>query len=338
MSLSDLWFILIGVLFTGFFFLEGFDYGVGILLPFLGKTDTERRQIIGTIGPFWDANEVWMITAGGAMFAAFPHWYATLFSGFYLALALILLALILRGVAFEFRSKRDDPQWRARWDWAIFAGSVIPALLWGVAFGNIIRGTPIDGNMNFTGNFFDLLSPYTIITGLAGLAVFILHGAIFITMRTEGAVETRAQDWARKMVMPVIAICALLAVANYAQLDLFTEVGVNPGVIPVATAASLLAVGYFVWNRDFVWAFGMMALTMVLALVTYFWFLYPNVMVSSTNSAFSLTVDSASSSDYTLKVMSIVALIFVPVVLVYQGWTYWVFRKRVLADTKALHY
>jgi cytochrome d ubiquinol oxidase subunit II len=338
MSLSDLWFILIGVLFTGFFFLEGFDYGVGILLPFLGKTDTERRQIIGTIGPFWDANEVWMITAGGAMFAAFPHWYATLFSGFYLALALILLALILRGVAFEFRSKRDDPQWRARWDWAIFAGSVIPALLWGVAFGNIIRGTPIDGNMNFTGNFFDLLSPYTIITGLAGLAVFILHGAIFITMRTEGAVETRAQDWARKMVMPVIAICALLAVANYAQLDLFTEVGVNPGVIPVATAASLLAVGYFVWNRNFAWAFGMMALTMVLALVTYFWFLYPNVMVSSTNSAFSLTVDSASSSDYTLKVMSIVALIFVPVVLVYQGWTYWVFRKRVLADTKALHY
>ncbi|WP_119072159.1 cytochrome d ubiquinol oxidase subunit II [Aggregatilinea lenta] len=338
MSLSDLWFILISVLFIGFFFLEGFDYGVGILLPFLGKTDTERRQIIGTIGPFWDANEVWMITAGGAMFAAFPHWYATLFSGFYLALALILLALILRGVAFEFRSKRDDPQWRSRWDWAIFFGSVIPALLWGVAFGNIIRGTPIDASMNFTGNFFDLVSPYTIITGLAGVAVFVLHGAIFITMRTEGAVEKRAQDWARKFVMPVIAVCALLAIANYAQLDLYTEIGANPGVVPVATAASLLAVGYFVWNRQFTWAFAMMALTMVLALVTYFWFLYPNVMVSSTNSAFSLTVDSASSSDYTLKVMSIVALIFVPIVLVYQGWTYWVFRKRVLDDTKALHY
>ena len=207
-----------------------------------------------------------------------------------------------------------------------------------MAFGNIIRGTPIDANMNFTGNFFDLLSPYTIITGLAGVAVFVLHGAIFITMRTDGVIEKRAQEWARKLALPAIAICAVLAIANYAQLDLYTEIGANPGVVPVATAASLLAVGYFVWNRQFTWAFAMMALTMVLALATYFWFLYPNVMVSSTNSAYSLTVDSASSSDYTLKVMSVVALIFVPVVLVYQGWTYWVFRKRLLDDTKALHY
>jgi len=333
MELSDLWFILISVLFTGFFFLEGFDYGVGMLLPFLGKTDQERRVIINTIGPFWDANEVWMITAGGAMFAAFPHWYATLFSGFYLA-----LALILRGVAFEFRGKRDDPNWRRWWDWAIFIGSAVPALLWGVAFGNIIRGVPINADMVFTGNFFDLLSPYTLIAGLAGVAVFLLHGAIFITMRTEGKIERKAQEWARKLVPPVIVISALLAVANYVELDLYTELGVNPGVVPVATAASLLAVGYFVWNRQFGWAFGMMALTMVLALATYFWFLYPNVMVSSTDPAFNLTVDNASSTEYTLKVMSIIALIFVPVVLIYQGWTYWVFRHRLLDDTKALEY
>jgi cytochrome d ubiquinol oxidase subunit II len=304
----------------------------------LGKSDVERRQIINTIGPFWDANEVWMITAGGAIFAAFPHWYATLFSGFYLALVLILLALIARGVAFEFRSKEDDPRWRKTWDWAIFGGSLIPAILWGVAFGNLIKGTPIGEGMHFEGNFFDLLSPYTLICGLASLAIFTLHGAIFISLRTDGNMAQKAKDLARKLFIPAAVISVILAVANYAYLDLFSKIGVNPGVVPVATAVTLLAVGYFVYNRQYGWAFVMMALTIVLALITYFWFLYPNVMVSSIDEAYNLTIDTASSSDYTLKVMTVVALIFVPVVLFYQGWTYWAFRKRVLDDTKALEY
>jgi len=337
-TLQDLWFVLIGVLFVGFFFLEGFDYGVGILLPFLGKTDNERRMIINTIGPFWDANEVWMITAGGAIFAAFPHWYATLFSGFYLALVLILLTLIARGVAFEFRSKDENPRWRKVWDWAIFAGSAIPALLWGVAFGNFIQGVPIDANKHFTGNFFDLLSPYTLICGLASFAIFTLHGAIFLSLRTEGKMHERAQAAAQKLWIPAVIISVILAAANYLYIDIFDKIGVNPGIVPIATGAALLSVGYFIRKQQNGWAFAMIALTIVLALVTYFWFLYPNVLVSSTNSDFNLTVHNASSSDYTLKVMTVVALVFVPIVLLYQGWTYWTFRERVLDDTKALEY
>ncbi|MEJ2151265.1 MAG: cytochrome d ubiquinol oxidase subunit II, partial [Chloroflexota bacterium] len=180
MTLNTIWFILIAVLFIGFFFLEGFDYGVGILLPFLGKSDDERRVIINTIGPFWDGNEVWVITAGGAMFAAFPEWYATLFSGFYLALVLMLFALILRGVSFEFRSKVEDPRWRRFWDWAFFGGSAVPALLWGVAVANLLKGVPINADFQFTGNFFSLLSLYTVVGGLVTLSVFTLHGAIFL--------------------------------------------------------------------------------------------------------------------------------------------------------------
>ncbi|NLX11545.1 MAG: cytochrome d ubiquinol oxidase subunit II [Chloroflexi bacterium] len=338
MDLQDLWFVLISVLFIGFFFLEGFDYGVGILLPFLGKTDTQRRVIINTIGPFWDANEVWMITAGGALFAAFPHWYATLFSGFYLALGLILFSLIERGVAFEFRSKQDDPRWRSVWDWAIFFGSAIPALLWGVAFGNLVQGTPINAEMIFTGNFFDLLSPYTLVCGLASFTIFTLHGAIFISLRTTGQMEQKAQSTASRLWPVAVGVSALLAVANYAYIDIFTKIGVNPGIMPVASAAALLSVGYFLRNRQHGWAFAMMGATILLSVATFFWFLYPNVMVSSTDAAYNLTVDNASSSDYTLKVMSVIALTVVPIVILYQGWTYWIFRKRLLDDAKALEY
>ncbi|HEX3051279.1 MAG TPA: cytochrome d ubiquinol oxidase subunit II [Aggregatilineaceae bacterium] len=338
MSLPDVWFVLISVLFVGFFFLEGFDYGVGILLPFLGKSDAERRQLINTIGPFWDANEVWMITAGGAIFAAFPQWYATMFSGFYLALVVILVALIARGVAFEFRSKHDDPKWRATWDWAIFFGSLIPAILWGVAFGNLVQGVPIDGKMQFTGNFFDLLSPYTLLCGVASAAVFTLHGAIFISLRTDGKMRQKAEGITEKLWIAATVISALLAVANYVYIDILDKIGVNPGIVPIATAATLLSVGYFIRQKQFGWSFAMMALTIVLALATFFWFMYPNVMVSSTKDAYSMTVDEAAASDYTLEIMTVVALIFVPVVLFYQGWTYWAFRKRVLDDTKALEY
>lgn len=333
MGLQDLWFMLISVLFIGFFFLEGFDYGVGILLPFLGKTDTERRVVINTIGPVWDANEVWMITAGGAIFAAFPQWYATLFSGFYLALVLILVALIFRGVAFEFRSKDERPGWRRFWDGAIFFGSAIPALLWGVAFGNLVEGTPINAQMTFTGNFFDLLSPYTLICGVAGFMVFVLHGAIFLSLKTKGIIHDRAAAAAQRLWPAVIVIAAVLAIANYAYINIFDTVGVNPGVMPVATAASLLAVGYFLREKSFGWAFVLNGLTILLAVATFFWFLYPNVMVSSTDAAYNLTVDNAAASQKTLEVMTVVALIFVPIVLVYQGWSYWVFRKRISAET-----
>jgi len=326
MSLPDVWFVLISVLFVGFFFLEGFDYGVGILLPFLGKSDVERRQLINTIGPFWDANEVWMITAGGAIFAAFPQWYATMFSGFYLALVGILVALSARGVAFEFRSKHDDPKWRATWDWAIFFGSLIPAILWGVAFGNLVQGVPIDEKMHFTGNFFDLLSPYTLLCGVAAAAVFTLHGAIFISLRTDGKMRQKAEGITEKLWIVATGVSALLAVANYVYIDILDKIGVNPGIVPIATAATLLSVGYFIRQKQFGWSFAMMALTIVLALATFFWFMYPNVMVSSTKDAYSMTVDEAAASDYTLEIMTVVALNFVA------------FRKRVLDDTKALEY
>jgi len=334
MELQDLWFILISVLFIGFFFLEGFDYGVGILLPFLGKDDRERRAIINTIGPVWDGNEVWMITAGGAIFAAFPNWYATLFSGFYLALVLILLALILRGVAFEFRSKDEHPRWRMIWDRVIFTGSLVPALLWGVAFGNLVKGTPINAAMRFTGNFFDLLSPYSLLCGLAGLVVFMLHGAIFLSLKTDGTLRERAEVAAERIWYPVVVVAALLAVANYVYIDIFNKIGVNPGVMPITSAAALLAVGYFLHEKQYGWAFFMMGLTILLSVATFFWFLYPNVMVSSTSDAYSLTVHNAAASHKTLELMTIVALSFVPIVLLYQGWTYWVFRKRITADAK----
>jgi len=336
MSLNTLWFILISVLFTGFFFLEGFDYGVGILLPFLGKDDTERRVIINTIGPFWDGNEVWLLTAGGAMFAAFPNWYATLFSGFYLALFLMLVALIGRGVAFEFRSKHKNPRWRALWDWLIFFGSAVPALLWGVALANIVRGVPIDGNMQYVGGFWNLLNPYALLGGLTALGAFTLHGAIFLSLRTTGKIEQRAQQTARRLWLPNAVIVLGLVIATYFVTDVFTRLGFNPGVTAVGAGVAILAVGWLLRSGRNGWAFGINALAIVLSVATVFRGLYPRVMISSLNPDWSLTVTNASSSPYTLKVMTIVAAIFVPVVLLYQGWTYWVFRKRVTAE--ALEY
>ncbi len=329
MDLNTLWFILIAVLFTGFFFLEGFDYGVGILLPFLGKDDTDRRVIINTIGPFWDGNEVWLLTAGGAMFAAFPNWYATLFSGFYLALLVMLLALIVRGVAFEFRSKDPRPGWRNFWDWMIFVGSLVPALLWGVALANLIQGVPIDANMNYTGDFFTLLSPYTLLGGVYALALVALHGAVFLSLKTEGEIAERARTTAFRLWAPAVALMVAMLIASYLATDMFTKLGVNPGVIPITGGAALLASGWFIRNRHDGWAFLSTGVTIAVAIITIFMTLFPRVMVSSLNPEWSLTIYSASSSDYTLSVMSVVALVFVPIVLLYQAWTYWVFRERI---------
>ena len=329
MTLNALWFILIGVLFTGFFLLEGFDYGVGILQPFLGKKDEERRVIINTIGPVWDANEVWLLTAGGAMFAAFPNWYATLFSGFYLALLLMLVALIVRGVAFEFRSKDKNPRWRALWDWCIFGGSFVPALLWGVALANIVRGVPIDGDMQYVGGFLYLLNPYALLGGLVSVAVMTLHGAIFLSLRTTDELQERAHRTAQ-FAWPIATLLLFaLVVATYFATDIFKRLGVNPGISAIGAGVAVLLAGWFLHRRQHGWAFGMTSLTIALTVVTVFRGLFPRVMVSSLSPEWSLTIFNASSTPYTLKVMTIVALIFVPIVLVYQGWNYYVFRARV---------
>ena len=333
MDLNTIWFILIAVLFAGFFLLEGFDYGVGILLPFLGKDDEERRVIINAIGPFWDGNEVWLLTAGGAIFAAFPHWYATMFSGFYLALLLMLIALILRGVAFVFRGKDARPRWRNFWDWAIFFGSFVPALLWGVAFGNLLRGVPIDAKMNYTGDFFGLLNPYALLAGLYGLGLMIFHGANFLVLRTEGEIADRARAIANRLWLPNVILLIVTLGVSYALTDMYTKLGVNPGVIPILGGVALLSAGWFLRRQRAGWAFVMTALTLITTVFTVFLTLHPRVMISSTDPKFSLTIYNASSTPYTLTVMTIVAVIFVPIVLVYQGWTYYVFRQRVSKKT-----
>ncbi|GAP06952.1 MAG TPA: cytochrome d ubiquinol oxidase subunit II [Anaerolinea thermolimosa] len=337
MDLNTLWFILIAVLYIGFFVLEGFDMGVGILLPVLGKDDQTRRMMINTIGPHWDGNEVWLITAGGATFAAFPHWYATLFSGFYLPLFLILLALIVRGVAFEFRSKDDHPRWRSLWDWAIFFGSLIPAFLFGVAFTNFIRGVPIDETMTYVGGFWNLLNPFALLGGLVAVAGFTLHGAIFLSLKTDGALRKAAEDAAWKAWPAAVVTMVLYTVGMYFLTDILRQLGINPGPIPVGAGVALLAAGYLIYTRRSGWAFFLTSLAIVFAVTTIFMVLYPRVLVSSLDNAYSLTIYNASSGPYTLRVMSIVALIFVPIVLAYQAWSYWIFRKRVGGQSD-LHY
>ncbi|MCB0209090.1 MAG: cytochrome d ubiquinol oxidase subunit II [Anaerolineae bacterium] len=332
-DLNTLWFLLIAILFTGFFFLEGFDYGVGILLPFVAKNDQERRMTINTIGPHWDGNEVWLLTAGGAIFAAFPNWYATLFSGFYLALFLILFALIIRGVAFEFRSKDDNSVWRKTWDMAIFVGSFLPALLWGVAFGNIVRGVPIDESMTYTGTFFTLLNPFALLGGLVTLTLFTLHGAVFLSLKTDGVILERVKALLMRVWVPVVVLILAFVGFSFIETDLFTGFNAVQGIGLGVAVMALLAVGGLLMQKRYGLAFVGTGLTIIGVVTFLFGGLFPRVMPSSLGSQFDLTIYNASSSPYTLQVMSIVALIFVPLVLMYQGWTYWVFRKRVTADT-----
>lgn len=334
MDLNTLWFVLVAVLFTGFFVLEGFDFGVGILLPFVARTDGERRRVINTIGPVWDGNEVWLLTAGGAIFAAFPHWYATLFSGFYLALFLILAALIVRGVAFEFRSKDESPVWRATFDGMIFGGSLLPALLFGVALANLLKGTPIDGSKNFVGGFFDLLSPYTLVAGLASLSLFVTHGAIFLHLKSTDPIRARSLAAIKKIGPAATVLLLLFVVGTYLSTDVLDRLGVNPGPVPLAALGSLVTAGYLIHRERMGWAFVMTTLAIVCSVGTLFLALFPRVMVSSLDPAWSLTIYNASSTPYTLRIMSIVAGLFVPIVLAYQGWTYWVFRHRITAETK----
>lgn len=329
MDLQTLWFILIAVLFAGFLFLEGFDYGVGILLPFVAHGDQERRTIINAIGPIWDGNEVWLLTAGGAMFAAFPNWYATLFSGFYLALFLILIALIMRGVAFEFRSKDESSRWRALWDAAIFIGSLIPALLWGVAFGNIVRGVAIDQTMTYVGTFGDLLNLYALVGGLVTLTIFVLHGALFLELKTDDVIRQRVQRCARLIWLPAVALTLLFVALSSSNTDMFSRLNpVNVGGLVIAVLA-LLFVGYSIWRQQYGRAFLGTGITILAVVAVLFGTLFPRVMPSSLDPAFNLTIYNASSSQYTLQVMSVIALTMVPIVLAYQAWSYWVFRKRL---------
>jgi len=318
--------------------LEGFDLGVGILLPFLGKNDVRRRVLINTIGPHWDGNEVWLITAAGATFAAFPAWYATLFSGFYLPLFFILLALIVRGVAFEFRSKDEDRRWRSLWDWCIFVGSLAPALLWGVAFTNFVRGVPIDPNMVYVGGFWNLLNPFALLGGLVSLLGFTLHGAIFLSLKTTGDLCESAHQAASRLWLPALVVVVAYVIAVYFFTDFLQRLGINPGIVAIGAPIALLVAGYFIRVRRSGWAFFMTALSIILAVSTIFRMLYPRVLVSSLNPEWSLTIYNAASGQYTLRVLTIIALVFLPVVLGYQVWAYWVFRKRISTKVEDLHY
>jgi cytochrome d ubiquinol oxidase subunit II len=330
MDLAYLWFWIVAFLFVGYFVLDGFDFGVGMSIPFLGKDDIARRQIINTIGPVWDLNETWVIVAGAALFASFPEWYATLFSGFYLPLLAILIALIARGVSFEYRHQRDSLKWKRAFDRMIFFGSAAPAFLWGVAFANIVQGVPLDADHEYVGTVLTLLNPYGILGGLTTLTLFFVHGVYFVALKTDGQVRADARSLAKKAGVLTIALAALFlgwTIVNAAN----AEAPLLLGVVALAGVAALTLIGSWIANlRDREGtAFTLGAVTIVAAVAALFFALFPNVMPSTLAAGSSLTIDNASSTDYTLTIMSWAALIFLPLILAYQGWTYWVFRKRV---------
>ncbi len=334
MDLQTLWFIVIAFLFTGFFVLEGFDFGVGILLPFIGCDDRERRTVINTIGPFWDGNEVWLIAAVSGMFAAFPDWYATLFSAIYLPVVIMIMALIFRGVAFEFRSKHDNPAYRRFWDWSIFGGSVIPALLWGMALANFIRGVPVDSSMNYTGGILNLINPYALLCGITSLLIFTLHGAIFLALKTTESLQKKAMNFAKKLWAPATLLCILFMAFSGTETDLVTHLGINPGTIPVFSVLALVSVIFLLQKNAAGWAFVMTSVAIAFSTITIFMGLYPRLLVSSLNAAWSLTIYNSSASDYSLGLVSMVALIFIPIMILYQGWSYRVFRQRISVDSE----
>ncbi len=329
MQLSELWFILVGVLFVGFMFLEGFDFGVGMSTKFLAKSDIEKRVLINSIGPFWDANEVWLITAGGAMFAAFPHWYATLFSGYYIPFVVLLLALIARGVAFEFRGKLESSKWKKTWDLSIFWGSLLPPFLVGVLFTSLIKGVPIDADMNMTAGFFDIVNLYTVVGGIAVVLLSYMHGLMFIQLKTDGDVRERANHQAKKIYWALGAVIVLFI----ALTGIYTNALVDRGniLIPIYGLAVILYIALYslLNNKKEGLSFTATGLIIILVTASFFIALFPNVMISSTDIVNNITVYNAASGDYSLKLMTIVALTMVPIVLAYTIWSYYVFRKRV---------
>ena len=334
-TLQFVWFVLISILWIGYLILEGFDFGVGMLMKLIGRGNDEKRAILHTIGPVWDGNEVWLLVAGGATFAAFPEWYATLFSGFYIALFAILLALIVRNVGFEMWGKRDSSAWRNGWEWCIALGSLLPALLWGVAWANIIGGVPIEPvvthgkeSLEYTGNFFDLLSVYTLLGGVASLAIFLAHGALFLEIRTEGEIRDKARDMAVRVAPIAAALGAIFMAWTLIRQD---------SLEILSLIAAVVAVGGFVYAALNAKANPMKAFIGTAAGIAFYFIaqfvdLFPNAMVSSIDSAYNMSLNMASSTNYTLTVMTVVAGLLVPVVLLYQAWTYWVFRHRLSAE------
>ncbi len=329
MTLNTLWFCFVAVLFAGFFFLEGFDYGVGILLPRLGRDEEERRAILRTIGPHWDGNEVWLVTAGAALFAAFPRVYAALFSAFYVLVVLLLAALILRGVGLEYRNKVDNSRWKLFWDRAVFLGSLLPAFLWGIIVGNWARGLAIAEDGYYYGGLWSLLNSYALLSGLLFVMLFAFHGAIFLTRKVPLDVAARAEKQAMWIGKGLALGIGLFLYWSWRATDMFSRSGLH-GVMPaVLMVAMFLLTSFFLWKRKSGWAFICSSLTIVSLVAILFSGLYPRLLISTLSPAYHLTVENAASSAYTLRVMTSVTLVFLPVVLAYQGWTYWIFRRRV---------
>ena len=322
------WFIVIAILWTGFFILEGFDFGVGMLHSVVGQDEAGRRAAINTIGPLWDGNEVWLIVAGAAMFAAFPGWYATMFSALYLALVLLLASLIIRGVAFEYRGKRDAARWRRTWDVLLTVGSLLAPLLIGVGLGDLLHGLPINSAQNYTGSFWTLLQPYALFTGVTLVLICLLHGATFLSLKTTGDMHERSRRIART-VAPFTA-AAVVGFAIWTHVTSSTTFFLRP--LELLAIIAVLAAVWLVYARRDGFAFTATTITMASCIVSIFVGLYPNVMVSSTNPAYNLTVHNTASNPYSLKAMTVVVIIFLPLVLAYQSWTYYVFRRRVSRD------
>ena len=334
MTLEIVWFCLICFFWTGYFVLEGFDFGVGMLLPVLGRNAESRRTMFESIGPVWDGNEVWLVVAGGATFAAFPQWYATMFSGFYLALLLVLVLLIVRVVSFEWREKAESQRWRTAWTWLNTIGSFGAPLLWGIALANLLQGLPIAANGEYAGGFTDLFSGFTVLAGIAFVLVFFLHGAVFLSIRTRGDLQQRARRTAARIGPAAAAVAAGFLAWTLVVANDMNDKGVFPGILPVAVAcASAVAAVWFLRVGNDHLAFAATTLMIVGAVVTLFVSLYPRVMVSSPAFENSLTIGNAASAQHALTVMTIVAAVLAPIVLLYQGWTYRVFRARLGGET-----
>src|SRR6516225_12461435 len=324
-GLVPFWFIVIAFFWTGFFILEGFDFGVGMLHDLVGTDDASRRAAINTIGPLWDGNEVWLITAGAAMFAAFPGWYATMFSAYYLALVLLLAALIARGLSFEYRGKRDTPHWRRTWDWLLTVSSVLAPLIIGIALGDLLQGLPINSAQNYTGSFWELFQPYGVFTGVTLVLICALHGATFLSLKTTDGMHERSRRLARRIApVTTAAVIGFIIWTHVEHSDTFFL-----NLVELLAILAVIAAAWLVYDERDGFSFAATTVTIASAIVAIFVGLYPNVMVSSTNAAYNLTVHNTASPHYTLKVMTVVAVILLPVVLAYQTWTYYVFRKRV---------
>jgi len=326
MQLHTVWFIVLALLWVGFFVLEGFDFGVGVLHTVVGRTENGMRVALNAIGPFWDGNEVWLVVAGAGTFAAFPGWYATMFSALYLALLLVLVALIGRGVAFEFRGKSENPRWRTTWTWCTTLGSLLVPLLIGVGLGDLLNGLPIDSAHEYTGDFFDLLTPYGLWTGVTILGLCLLHGATFLALKTTDEVRARARGLAGPLGW--VAIALVLGFVIWTRAISSTQV---PGPVEILALLAVVFAARLARSEHEGWAFAASATAIASVVGSIFIDLYPNVMVSSANASYNLTVNNSASGSYALTVMSIVTVIFFPVVLLYQGWSFHVFRARVQA-------